>query len=117
MSSYYKAPKIDNGNLKHIKDTKCWDVRIDEHLNWASHIKTTKCKLARGIGILCKARKILKASILLTQYNSFLLPYICYYIEVRTSACIKYISALFEIQKELTGLSTRRPTWLKHHKY
>ena len=69
------------------------------HTNWASHVKTISCKLARGIGILCKAIKVLKSSTLLTLYNSFLLPYICYCIEVWASACDKYISSLFEIQK------------------
>ena len=77
-----KHLKIDNEILKHVKDTKFSGVIIDEHLNWASHIKNIKCKLARGIGILCEARKVLKSSTLLTLYNSFLLPYICYCIEV-----------------------------------
>ena len=84
--------KINNENLKHVKDTKFVGVIIDEHLNWASHIKTIKCKLARGIGMLCKARKVLK--------SSTLLPYICYCIEVWGSACDKYISSLFKIQKK-----------------
>ena len=66
-----KHLKIDNENIKHVKDTKFWGVIIDEHLNWASHIKTIKCKIARGIGILCKARKVVNSSILLTLYNSF----------------------------------------------
>ena len=70
-----KHLKIDNEILMHVKDTKFLGVIIDEHLNWASHIETIKCKLAREIGILCKARKILKSSTLLTLYTSFLLPY------------------------------------------
>ena len=90
---------------------------IDEHLNWASHIRTIKCELACGIGILCKATKVLKSSNLLTLYNSFLLPYICYCIEVRNSACDKYISSLFKYKKGLSRLLLRRPHWLILHRY
>ena len=34
-------------------------VVIDRHLNWASLVKSIKCKLAGGIGILGKARKVI----------------------------------------------------------
>ena len=57
-------------------------VIIDEHLNCESHIKTNKCKLARGISILCKARNVLKSTALLTLYNSFFYFHICYCMEV-----------------------------------
>ena len=77
-----KHLKIDNENLKHVKDTKFLGGIIDEHLNWESHIKTNKCKLACGIGILCKARKVLKSSTLLTLYNSFFYFHIWYCMEV-----------------------------------
>ena len=52
-----KQRKSDNENLKYVKDTKFLGVIIDEHLNWASHIKTIKCKSASGIGILRKAEE------------------------------------------------------------
>ena len=71
MSSYYTAPKNRQQKFRHVKDTKHVSVIIDEHLNLASHIKISKCKLARGIGISCKARKLLRSSTLLTLYNSF----------------------------------------------
>ena len=90
---------INIEKVKHVKSITFLGVIIDECLNWTNHINTVKCKVARGIGILCKARKVLKSSTLLTLYNSFVFPYICYCIEVWGSACDKYISSLFKVQK------------------
>ena len=108
---------IDNEILKHVKYTKLLGVIIDEHLNWASHIKTIKCKLARGIGILCKARKVLKLSNLLTLYNSF---YSHIFVIASKCGVVHVINTnrhYSKYKKELSGLSIRRPTWLILHRY
>ena len=52
-----KHLKIDNEILKHVKDSKMLGVIIDEHLNWESHIKTIKCKLARELVYCVKLEK------------------------------------------------------------
>lgn len=54
----------------------------DSTLSWAEHIRITKNKVAKGVGILTKARKSLGKSALTTIYNSFIYPCILYGIEV-----------------------------------
>ena len=52
--------KIINQILNKVKYTKCLGVIIDVYLNWAEHSNTVKTKISRGIGIICKARRVLK---------------------------------------------------------
>ena len=75
---------------------------MDENLNWSKHISTVKTK----IGIICKARCVLKSSTLVTLYNSFVFPYMSYCIEVWGGASDKYMSSLFKLQKRAVRVIT-----------
>ena len=48
---------IDSMPIKQVKVTKFLGVYIDEHLSWQNHITHISSKIARGIGILRKARR------------------------------------------------------------
>ena len=71
--------KINNQILNKVKYTKCLGVIIDVYLNWAEHSNTVKTKISRGIGIICKARRVLKTSTSVTLYNSFVGPSLRFY--------------------------------------
>ena len=62
--------------------TKFLGVHIDACLSWRHHIQNIRNKIAKGLGIICEARKVLQQSTLLTLYNSFILPYLTYCIEI-----------------------------------
>ena len=49
-------------------------------LSWRHHIQNIRNKIAKGLEIICKARKVLQQFTLLTLYNSFILPYLTYII-------------------------------------
>ena len=68
-------------------------IFIDFKMSWINHINHVKSKVAKGIGILCKARKYLKQSTLLTLYYSFIYPYISHCLEVWGNANNTYIYA------------------------
>ena len=71
---------------------------IEMKMSWNENIK--KNKISRTIGLLCRARKVIKKSTLLTYiYYSFIYPHIIYCIEVWGSASDWYISSLFKLQK------------------
>ena len=74
--------KIFDVSIVEVNSVKFLGVLIDCHLNWSDHIKLIKNKIAKGIGIICKAKKILKPETLKTLYNSFILPHLTYCIEV-----------------------------------
>ena len=76
-------------------------VRIDHKLEWKQHIQYIKSKVAKNIGILCRAKKLFKTSTLVTLYYSFIFPYISYCIEVWGNAPKKYNDSILKLQNLL----------------
>ena len=88
----HKSVTINNIILKKVENIKFLGV-----------IVVLKIDLVHpGIAILCKARRLLKASTLITLYYSFKYPYFTYCIEVWGRTCDKYFCSKF--RKELWGL-------------
>ena len=79
---------------------------IDQNLRWTNHISYIKKKIAKGIGILSKARKYLNSDSLKTLYHSFIYPYLDYCIEVWGSACITHLDPLYRMQKKAIRMIT-----------
>ena len=98
--------KINNIPIDRVHSTKFLGVYIDSKLNWSEHIKYIRGKLSKSIGIICKARTLLNRSTLVTLYNSFVLPYISYCIEVWGNTFDKYVLPLFRLQKRVITLIT-----------
>ena len=46
---------LNEYEIKQVHNTKFLEVRIDEHLTWKNHINYVTCKIAKTVGILCKA--------------------------------------------------------------
>ena len=86
--------------------TKFLGVHIDACLSWRHHIQNTRNKIAKGLGKICKARKVLQKSTLLTLYNSFILPYLTYCIEIWGMTFKCHIDPLFKLQKKALRLIT-----------
>ena len=90
--------------VERVKSIKFLGVIIDENVSWTEHIYYIKNKISKGIGILCKARKILKPSTLLAMYYSFIYPYLNYCIELWGSSSSKLFNSVFKLQKRVIGL-------------
>ena len=86
--------------------TKFLGVHIDACLSWRHHIQNIRNKIAKGLGIICKARKVLQQSTLLTLYNSFILPYLTYCIEIWGMTFKSHLDPLIKIQKRALRLIT-----------
>ena len=66
-------------NDQHIKEdikTKFLGVFLDNKLTWAYHIQYIKNKIAKGIGVICRARRLLNIKTLCTLYQCFFYPYL-----------------------------------------
>ena len=68
--------QIDNNKINESKQTKFLGVIIDKKINWVAHISYINGKIARGIGIILKARKMLPKKTLTTLYYSFIYPFL-----------------------------------------
>ncbi len=84
-------------------------VILHSQLTWAYHIQHVKIKIAKNIGILCRARKILKTITLITLYYAFIYPYLTYCVEVWGSAAKVYITSVEKVQKLACRIITSMP--------
>ena len=75
-------------------------VIIDTKLNWISHITFVKNKVAKGIGIIRRARPLLNKSALKNLYHTFIYPYLTYCVEVWGSAKFVHLSPILFLQKK-----------------
>ena len=71
-------------------------------------------KVARGLGVIIKARKVLQKGSLISLYYSFKYPYLIYCNQIWGSACKTQIESLFILQKKalriITGVHPRSPS-------
>ena len=100
-------PLLINGEIiEMVNHTKFLGVVIDSFLSWRDHIQYICSKIARGTGIICKARKYFKESTLITMYYSFVYPYLCYCIEVWGNTFQSYLDPLLKMQKKVIRIIT-----------
>ena len=106
--------KIDNQSVMETDLSKFLGVYIDKKLNWKTHISYIAGKIARGIGILIKARKYFTHECLITLYYSFVFPYLIYCNNIWGSTYKSNLSILQVLQNKavriITGSNPRRNT-------
>ena len=92
--------KIDGELLSEVSKTKFLGVIIDNKLSWNDHVSYISGKIARGIGILIKARAVLNRNTLITLYHSFIYPYYIYCNHIWGSTSDRNLNRLFVLQKK-----------------
>ena len=95
---------IDNVVIDRVEHTKFLGVMIDECLDFKKHIKYTKGKIARGVGILRKCKPFVDNRVMKTLYNTFVYPYFTYCIEVWGNSAKSYYDALITTQNRTIRL-------------
>ena len=84
--------------LEQVNHTNFLGVVIDNKLDWSNHISYIKAEIAKGVGIICKAKKYFPSSALIDVYNIFILPYMIYCVEVWGNALSIHIHPLIKLQ-------------------
>lgn len=88
---YVETSLFINGlEIERAHEIKFLGITIDEHLTWKSHIDNIKVKVSQIIGVLHKVKDSLNKNALFLLYNSLIVPYLTYCIEVWGSACKTY---------------------------
>ena len=95
---------IDNCKINEVKETKFLGVVIDNALKWSSHLEYISGKVAKGIGVIIKARKIFSAVTLLSLYNSLIMPYLSYCIHVWGKAYDTHLRHLMSLQNKVVRI-------------
>jgi len=101
--------KIAGKCLSLVNSTKFLGIIIDSKLTWEGHINFIRKKIAKGIGIIHRARNSLNSESLLTLYYSFLYPYINYGIEVWGSVPSTNLLNILKLQKKALRLLSFSP--------
>ena len=99
--------QIDGEAIAEVNKSKFLGVVIDNKLSWKDHISFVCRKVARGIGVIIKARKVLHNESLKCLYYSFIYPYMIYCNQVWGSACKTNIEHLQVLQKRAVRIILR----------
>ena len=70
--------KMNNIELEPTTDFNFLGIIINKHLSWKSHINKISINIARTTGIIRNLNQVLPCSVLLTIYNSLILPHLNY---------------------------------------
>ena len=100
---------MNRNEVTRVNFIKFLGMYLDEKLQWISHINYVKAKISKGIGIICKAKKVVKLSTLITLYNSFIYPYLIYCIESWGTATNTHLHCLIKLQKKFLRIISNVP--------
>ena len=92
-----------------VKSMKFLGIIIDSKLNWSDHLNHIRHKIAKGIGIIYKARRSLNANSLITMYYSFIYPYLTYAIELWGSLPTTRLTPILKLQKKTLRIISYSP--------
>ena len=105
--SLLSVPLVLNGIiLQQVSNTNFLGMNIDSHLSWSNHINTLATKISKNIGIMNRLKPVLPSNVLLTLYNSFILPYLNYSVIVWGGSITQY-NNLFLLQKRAVRIISK----------
>ena len=74
----YQNLKINNINIERVTQFNFLGVMFNSHMDWSRHINYISMKISRSTGILYRLKDIYPQSVLLTLYNTLILPHFRY---------------------------------------
>ena len=99
--------KINKVQIEQTKPTQFLGVIFGDNLDWSNHISYINRKIAKGIGIICRAKKkYFNTSALINVYNAFGFPYLIYCVEVWGNALSTHIQPLVKLQNKIVRIIT-----------
>ena len=73
---------LNSDPIEQVNHTKLLGVVIDNKLDWLNHISYINARIAKGMGIICRAKTFFTSSALIILDNTSILPYMIYCVEV-----------------------------------
>ena len=78
IPSYLPTLKTNNHDIERVNTMKLLGVLLDDNLSWKEHIKYLENKIAKNIGLMCRAKPFLNKESLLALYYSYIHSYLNY---------------------------------------
>ena len=74
----YPRLKVNNNTIERVTEFNFLGVLLHSHMTWNKHFNHVSMKTARSIGILHRLRNDYPKSVLVTIYNTLILPHFHY---------------------------------------
>ena len=97
---------INHQIIDRVPTTRFLGVMIDETLNFKDHVSHIKTKAAKGVGILCQAKKYFNIKTLVDLYYAFVHPYLSYCVEIWGNTHTTTLDPLVKLQKRAVRIVT-----------
>ena len=101
----YPNLKVNNNNIERVTEFNILGVILHSHITWNKHINHIFMKIARSIGILYRLRNIYPESVLVTIYNTLVLPHF-HYCLLLWGSVVKENHSLHQLQKKALRIIT-----------
>ena len=101
----YPNLKVNNNNIERITQFNFLGVILHSHMTWNKHINHISMKIARSIGILYRLRNVYPESVLITIYNTLILPHF-HYCLLLWGSVVKENHSLHLLQKKALRIIT-----------
>ena len=95
---------INGSSSLEVDNAKFLGVIIDNKLNRLEHIKCISRKIAKGSGIIIKARKSFESETLLNLYNALILPHISYCVHIWGTTASIHLQRLYVLHKRIVRI-------------
>jgi len=84
--TFYKHPKIipnlhlniNNNEIERVESFNFLGLHLNTHMTWNTHISVISKRISRVIGLIYKMKPILPFNIVLSLYNTLILPHLNY---------------------------------------
>lgn len=97
---------MDHCQIPMVHSTKFLGVVLDDQLSWKGHINEIACKTSKVIGAINRLKKVVPRNILLSIYQSMILPYLSYCIVVWGSCASTHLNRITVLQKRAIRMIT-----------
>ena len=101
----YPNLKVNNNNIERVTQFNFLGVILHSHMTWNKHINHISMKIARSIGILYRLRNVYPESVLITIYNTLILPHF-HYCLLLWGSVVKENHSLHLLQKKALRIIT-----------
>ena len=97
---------IAGEQITRVKSTESLGIIIDEQLKWHEHNNKQCTTISARIGMLRRSRDFVTQDVLITMYNSLVLPRFTYCSTVWHGSSADHISKLYKLQKRAARVIT-----------
>lgn len=92
--------KVGDITIERVQQNVFLGVIIDDKLSWKPHINYLRTKIAKCVGVMQRASHALNQNALLILYNSFIMSYLNYCIEIWGNSFKSNLLPLMTLQKK-----------------